>query len=46
MSRFIIEILKKRENLKNMVKGYITHFYNKKSLHLALNYRSTVEFKQ
>ena len=32
--------------LKNLVKGYITHFYNKKRLHSALNFCSPVEFEQ
>ena len=32
--------------LKNLVKGYIMHFYNKKRLHSALNYCSPVEFEQ
>ena len=38
--------IKKTRKLKNRLKGYITHFYNKKSLHSALNYCSIVEFKQ
>jgi len=32
--------------LKHLVKGYITHFYNKKRLPSALNYCSPLEFEQ
>jgi len=32
--------------LKHLVKGYITHFYNKNRLHSALNYCSPLEFEQ
>ena len=32
--------------LKNLVKGYLTHLYNKKRLHSALNYYSPLEFEQ
>ena len=38
--------IKNAKILKNLVKGYITHFYNKKRLHSALNYCSPLEFEQ
>ena len=38
--------IKSQSELKNLVKGYITHFYNKKRLHSALNYCSPLEFEQ
>jgi len=34
------------KGLKKLVKGYITHFYNKKRLRSALNYCSPLEFEQ
>jgi putative transposase len=45
------ELIRDREigdvkGLKKLVKGYITHFYNKKRLHSALNYCSPLEFEQ
>ena len=38
--------IKTASELKYLVKGYITHFYNKKRLHSALNYCSPLEFEQ
>lgn len=38
--------IKDELDLKDMVKGYITHFYNKKRLHSTLNYCSPVEFER
>jgi putative transposase len=38
--------IRNESELKNLVKGYITHFYNKKRLHSALNYCSPLEFEQ
>jgi len=38
--------IKNETELKQLVKGYITHFYNKKRLHSALNYCSPLEFEQ
>lgn len=38
--------IKNEKILKNLVKGYIMYFYNKKRLHLVLNYYSPVEFEQ
>ncbi len=38
--------IRNESELKNLVKGYITHFYNKKRLHSALNYYSPLEFEQ
>jgi len=37
---------RKNSELKYLVKGYITHFYNKKRLHSAFNYCSPLEFEQ
>lgn len=31
--------------LKNLIKGYIIHFYNKKRLHSGINYYSPVEYE-
>jgi len=45
------ELIRKR-NIKNatelqqLVKGYITHFYNKKRLHSGIDYCSPVEFER
>jgi putative transposase len=33
------------KELKNLLKGYITHFYNKKRLHSGINYHSPVEYE-
>jgi transposase InsO family protein len=38
--------IKNDSELKNLVKGYITHFYNSKRLHSALNYCSPLEFER
>jgi transposase InsO family protein len=38
--------IKDDRDLKDIVKGYITHFYNKKRLHSKLNYRSPIEFER
>jgi putative transposase len=38
--------IKNESELKHLIKGYITHFYNKKRLHSALNYCSPLEFEQ
>jgi transposase InsO family protein len=38
--------IRNERELKNIVKGYIIHFYNKKRLHSALNYYSPLEFEQ
>ncbi|CAB5144875.1 Transposase [Olavius algarvensis associated proteobacterium Delta 3] len=45
------ELIRNREfrngrQLRNEVKGYIIHFYNKKRLHSALGYYSPIEFEQ
>ena len=45
------ELIRKRNikngaELKQLVKGYITHFYNKKRLHSALDYCSPLEFER
>jgi len=45
------ELIKNRKihnrcELNNLVKGYITHFYNRKRLHSALAYYTPVEFEQ
>jgi transposase InsO family protein len=34
------------KDLKNLLKGYITHFYNKKRLHSGINYCSPVEYEE
>ena len=38
--------IKNNSELKHLVKGYITHLYNKKRLHSALNFCSPLEFEQ
>ncbi len=38
--------IKNENELKQLVKGYIVHFYNKKRLHSALNYCSPLEFER
>lgn len=38
--------IKDEKTLKNLVKGYITYFYNRKRLHSALGYCSPVEYEQ
>jgi transposase InsO family protein len=45
------ELIRKRDikdetELKQLVKEYIIHFYNKKRLHSALDYCSTLEFER
>jgi transposase InsO family protein len=38
--------IENESELEHLVKGYITHFYNKKRLHSALNFCSPLEFEQ
>ena len=38
--------IENESELEHLVKGYITHFYNKKRLHSALNFCSLLEFEQ
>ena len=38
--------IRNAHELKNVAKGYITHFYNRKRLHSALEYCSPIEFEQ
>jgi putative transposase len=33
------------KELKNLLKGYITHFYNKRRLHSGINYYSPIEYE-
>ena len=39
-------LIRNTSELKNSVKGYIIHFYNKKRLHSSLGYTSPVEYER